>query len=72
MHIEHLAIWVRDLERTRLFYETYFGAAANDKYVNSHKGFSSYFLSFPDGGPRLGMSIGYALEEGYRSNSGLS
>ncbi|WP_020605362.1 VOC family protein [Spirosoma spitsbergense] len=53
MHIEHLAIWVRDLERTRLFYETYFGAAANDKYVNSHKGFSSNFLSFPDGGPRL-------------------
>ena len=53
MHIEHIAIWVRDLERMRRFYETYFGAVANDKYVNSHKGFSSYFLSFPDGGPRL-------------------
>jgi lactoylglutathione lyase len=53
MQIEHLAIWVRDLERMRLFYETYFGAAANDKYVNSRKGFSSYFLSFPEGGPRL-------------------
>ncbi|MVM41503.1 glyoxalase [Spirosoma sp. HMF3257] len=53
MHIEHLAIWVRDLEQMRNFYETYFGATANDKYTNSRKGFSSYFLSFPDNGPRL-------------------
>ncbi len=53
MHIDHLAIWVRDLDRMRLFYETYFGAVANDKYVNSRKGFASYFLTFPDGGPRL-------------------
>lgn len=53
MHIEHLAMWVRDLEQMRAFYETYFGATANDKYVNPRKGFSSYFLSFPDDGPRL-------------------
>ncbi|MBO0935076.1 VOC family protein [Fibrella sp. HMF5335] len=53
MHIEHLAIWVRDLERMRTFYETYFAATANKKYVNGAKGFSSYFLSFPRGGPRL-------------------
>ena len=53
MHIEHLAIWVRDLERMRAFYETYFGATANTKYINATKGFSSYFLSFPQGGPRL-------------------
>jgi lactoylglutathione lyase len=53
MHIDHLAIWVRDLERIRAFYETYFGATANEKYVNPAKGFSSYFLSFPQGGPRL-------------------
>ena len=53
MSIEHVALWVRDLERMRSFYETYFGAAANERYVNTRKGFSSYFLSFPDGGPRL-------------------
>lgn len=53
MHIEHLALWVRDLERMRAFYETYFAATANDKYTNVSKGFSSYFLSFPDGGARL-------------------
>lgn len=53
MRIEHLAIWVRDLERMRTFYETYFAAAANTKYVNSRKAFASYFLHFPNGGPRL-------------------
>ena len=67
MHIEHLAIWVRDLERMRLFYETYFGAVANDKYVNSRKGFSSYFLSFPDGGPRLELMQMTGVTDG-RSN----
>lgn len=53
MYIDHLALWVRDLERMRAFYETYFGATANAKYTNPTKGFSSYFLSFPGGGPRL-------------------
>ncbi|RYF45746.1 MAG: glyoxalase [Cytophagaceae bacterium] len=53
MHIDHLALWVRDLERIRAFYETYFGTTANEKYTNVKKGFSSYFLTFPDGGSRL-------------------
>lgn len=53
MHIDHLALWVRDLEAMRTFYETYFQATANEKYTNPAKGFSSYFLSFPQGGPRL-------------------
>lgn len=52
MYIEHLAIWVRDLERMRNFYETYFGGIANDKYRNEAKNFTSYFLLFA-GGPRL-------------------
>jgi lactoylglutathione lyase len=53
MSIEHIAIWVRDLEQMRHFYQTYFAATPNDKYTNVRKGFSSYFLTFPDGGPRL-------------------
>lgn len=48
MKIEHIAIWTKDLEAMKSFYQTYFNAASNDKYVNS-KGFSSYFLSFNDG-----------------------
>lgn len=49
MSIEHLAIWVTDLEKMRHFYETYFDASSNEKYVNHQKGFSSYFLSFESG-----------------------
>lgn len=52
MRIEHVAMWVRDLEVMRSFYQTYFNATSNEKYVNSSKGFSSYFLSF-DNGARL-------------------
>ena len=52
MKIEHIAIWVKDLENMRAFYETYFLATSNDKYINSKKNFQSYFLSF-DNGARL-------------------
>lgn len=49
MKIEHIAIWVKDLERMRRFYETYFQAKAGEKYLNPQKKFQSYFLSFDDG-----------------------
>jgi lactoylglutathione lyase len=52
MKIEHIAIWTRDLEMMRTFYETYFRARAGEKYTNTKKHFESYFLSF-DGGCRL-------------------
>ncbi|MGB5499487.1 MAG: VOC family protein [Maribacter sp.] len=52
MKIEHLAIWVKDLEGMRAFYETYFGAKTANKYHNPSKKFTSYFLSFEEG-PRL-------------------
>jgi len=52
MRLEHIAIWVGDLERMKRFYESYFGAVAGPKYTNARKGFSSYFLRF-DSGARL-------------------
>ncbi|MFH2035789.1 MAG: VOC family protein [Candidatus Zixiibacteriota bacterium] len=52
MKIEHVAIWTKDIEKSRLFYENYFGAKSNTKYSNNEKAFSSYFLSF-DSGARL-------------------
>jgi len=52
MRIEHAALWVNDLEKMKIFYCTYFRAEASEKYTNSQKQFSSYFISF-DGGPRL-------------------
>ena len=53
MKIEHLAIWVDDLERIRDFYSTYFGFSSSEKYANQKKGFTSYFLKFRDGKTRL-------------------
>lgn len=49
MKIEHLAIWVANLELMRSFYEHYFNAKAGEKYVNLKKNFTSYFLSFTEG-----------------------
>ncbi|MDR2232291.1 MAG: VOC family protein [Tannerella sp.] len=53
MKIEHIALWVKDLEAMKEFYCTYFKAISNDKYVNERTGFSSYFLSFGDGKTRI-------------------
>lgn len=49
MKIEHIAVWVKDLEKTRSFYQKYFGAVSNEKYINPVKNFESYFLSFENG-----------------------
>jgi lactoylglutathione lyase len=46
MRIEHIALWTPDIERLRIFYERYFGAAAGPRYENPRKQFQSYFLSF--------------------------
>lgn len=59
MKIEHLAVWTQDLEKMKTFYELYFGAKSNEKYINAKKKFQSYFLSFDDG-PRLELM--YKLE----------
>lgn len=49
MKIEHLAIWVRDLEKMKEFYSKYFGASVGEKYSNPKKEFESYFLTFDEG-----------------------
>jgi lactoylglutathione lyase len=53
MKLEHIAIWCRDLEKMKDFYATVFAGQAGEKYTNPTTGFSSYFLSFPEGGARL-------------------
>lgn len=53
MKIDHIAIWADDIELLRKFYMRYFNMTCNDKYVNPRKNFSSYFLSFSEGGARL-------------------
>ena len=49
MHIEHIAMYVNDLESTREFFVKYFNAVSNDGYHNQTTDFRSYFLTFEDG-----------------------
>ncbi|OFY63065.1 MAG: hypothetical protein A2V64_09495 [Bacteroidetes bacterium RBG_13_43_22] len=50
MKIDHTAMWVTDLEREKEFFLRFFDCTASEKYVNSSKQFSSYFIAFHDGG----------------------
>ena len=52
MNIDYIALWTKDLEKKRVFYEKYLGGKSNEKYRNDKKGFESYFISF-DLGARL-------------------
>ena len=49
MRIEHIAMYVNDLEKAKDFFVTYFHAKANEGYHNKTTDFRSYFLSFEDG-----------------------
>ena len=52
MKIEHIATYVKDLEKIRDFFIKYFDAKSSDMYHNKKTNFRSYFLSF-DNGTRL-------------------
>ena len=49
MHIEHIAMYVNNLEAVRDFFITYFHATPNEGYHNKATGFRSCFLRFDDG-----------------------
>lgn len=49
MHIEHIAMYVNDLEKTKDFFVKYFGARLSEVYHNKATDFRSYFLSFSSG-----------------------
>ena len=49
MRIEHIAMYVNDLEGARDFFVKYFQAVSNEGYHNKVTDFRSYFLSFEDG-----------------------
>ena len=49
MKIDHIAMYVNDLEAARAFFIKYFKAVSNDKYHNKSTDLQSYFLTFEDG-----------------------
>ena len=52
MKIEHVALYVNDLEAARDFFVKYLGGRSNAGYHNETTGFRSFFISF-DSGARL-------------------
>jgi lactoylglutathione lyase len=50
--IEHVGVWVRDIDAVAAFYARHFGARIGERYENPRKGFASRFLEF-GGGARL-------------------
>ena len=72
MKLDHIALYVKDLEATRMFFTRYFGARANPMYHNPRTGLKTYFLTFSGGArleimtrPNLQDSAKYALRTGF-------
>ena len=66
MKIEHIAMYVNDLEKARDFFVKYFGASTNDGYHNPKTDFKSYFLTFDDGA-RLEIMNKPVMEDSYKT-----
>lgn len=49
MRIEHIAMYVNELDVVRDFFVKYFNAKSNKGYHNKTTDFRSYFLNFDDG-----------------------
>lgn len=52
MKVEHIALYVQDLEKSSEFFEKYFGGIKNQLYYNPKTGLRTYFIHF-NGGARL-------------------
>jgi lactoylglutathione lyase len=63
VRVEHIGVWVADIDRVAVFYAKYFGAQIGDLYRNPRKGFESRFLSF-GGGARLELMTRQDVTQG--------
>lgn len=61
MKIDHLAIWVEDLETMRQFYLRYFDTSCGEKYFNPKRNYTSYFLTFAGGECRIELMVQPAI-----------
>ena len=64
MVIEHVAMFVKDLEGARDFFVQFLGGRSNDGYHNAETGFRSYFVSFDDGARIEIMNSPYMIDGG--------
>jgi lactoylglutathione lyase len=64
MQIEHLALWVHDLELMKEFYLTYFDTTAGEKYTNATTEFVAYFIYFGEDKTRLELMTRPGIQAG--------
>lgn len=62
MTIDHVAMYVKDLEKARDFFVNYLDGESNDGYHNKTTDFRSYFITFSDGA-RLELMTRPELED---------
>lgn len=72
MSIDHVGVFVRDLESSAAFFETYFGGKRNQLYHNQTTGFSSFILSFEDSARLELMSLPSVTEDDIPSRFGYA
>lgn len=72
MKIDHIAMYVENLEEVREFFIKYFKATSNEMYHNPKTGLKTYFLSFEEGSrleimtrPDMTESSKNIMEAGY-------
>ncbi len=53
MKIDHVALYCRDLDGMKTFFEKYFNGTSNNLYHNPRTNLRTFILSFPDGSSRL-------------------
>jgi lactoylglutathione lyase len=63
LRIEHVALWVRDLEIMRQFYVDRLGGQCGPLYRSQRSGLRSYFISF-SAGPRVELMSRSAATHG--------
>jgi lactoylglutathione lyase len=63
VRVEHVALWVQDLERMRGFYVAHVGGQSGARYHNPRTGLTSYFISF-DGGCRIELMQAPGVQPG--------
>ena len=72
VRIEHVGVWVRDIDTVAAFYARYFGARIGERYENPRKGFASRFLEFASGARLELMTRVDVQERAAREQLGLA
>ena len=72
VRIEHVGVWVRDIDAVTVFYGKYFGAHVGALYQNPRKGFESRFLTFSSGARLEVMRRGEVSQRAPEEQLGLA